>query len=148
MCKWPSDGAETAAPASGVSSVSAPPRRLHPVGHGRAPNCRQLCHPQASKSAHLVGTAVPISDSLHTHLFVLAESGRTVVRPHHAAGDSPRLFWECQGTGRKDRLLRPALQSRATPFRLDCNSGFNSEENRATLFTYFRDTTLAPGDTC
>jgi len=132
-------------PASGsqpVRSVDGSVIADHPVGHGRAPNRRQLCHPQASKSAHMVGRAVPLSDSLHAHLSVLAESGRTVVCPHHPAGDSPRLFWECQGTGREDRLLRPALQPHATTFRLDCNSGLNFAENRAALFRYFRDKTL------
>ena len=134
---------QTATPASGISRVSAPPRRLHPAGAGRPPDRRQLRHPQASESANMAGAAAPVSDSLHADLLVVVESGGTVVCTDHTAGDSPRLISKCEGIGGQDRLLRPALQPLTAAFRLECNGRFHSRQNRPALFTYFRDTTLA-----
>ena len=81
-------------------------------------------------------------NSLHPDLLIVVKSGGTLVCIDHPAGDSPRLISKREGIGGQDRLLRPALQPLAAPFRLDRNGRFHSRQNRPPLFTYFRDTTL------
>jgi len=87
--------------------------------------------------------AAPISDSLHADLLVVVEPGGAVVCTDPAAGDSPRLLSKREGIDGEDRLLRPALQPLAVAFRLDRNGRLHSRQNCPTLFTYFRDATLA-----
>ena len=53
---------------------------------------RELRHPRARQGARLAGTASALSRALHTHLQLLAQPGRALVRADHASGDSPRLF--------------------------------------------------------
>jgi DDE superfamily endonuclease len=48
-----------------------------------------------------------------------------------------------KGPDPEDRFLCAALQPLAPPLRLDCNCRFDPAKDRKTLFTYFRDTTLA-----
>ncbi len=80
--------------------------------------------------------------ALHADLLVLAESGGTVVRPHHPAGDSQRLLQQRQRLSAKNRQVRSELQPHSSAFRVDGYGRFNPPENCPTLFAYFRDTTL------
>ena len=58
---------------------------------------RQLQHPQARQGQAMAGSSPPISPSLHPHLCFVAQPGRDLVRPPHAAGDSTRLLQEGEG---------------------------------------------------
>lgn len=58
---------------------------------------------QCNSSAHFVGAATEISDPLHAHLFVVAQSDRTLLCIDHAANDSTWLIRKCEGIAGKDR---------------------------------------------
>ena len=62
----------------------------------------------------------------------------------HATGDPARFVSKRERTGRQNRPLRPALQPDKQTFRLDGYGRFDPLQNRQTLLTYFRDTTLGP----
>ena len=79
----------------------------------------------------------------YTHLLVVAESGGTLVRSDYAASHSAGFIPQREGTGAEDRRLRAALQTQTATLYLDSYGGLHPPEDRATLFTYFRDATLA-----
>ena len=65
----------------------------------RSPHRRQLRHPQAPEGQSLARKATAIPHPLHTHLCLVAQPGRALVRHHHSNGHSTRLVLQRQRTG-------------------------------------------------
>src|SRR5580658_509646 len=134
---------QAATPPSEVSRVPAQTGRVHTGRTRCSPDCRQLRNSQTLKGVHMAAAAAPIRDSLHAYLLLLAQSGRTLVCPDSATRDPPRFVSQCEGTRGENRRLRPAVQLLASAVRMDCNRRLYSRQHHQTLFTYFRDSTLA-----
>ena len=91
------DPVQAPSSAPGVSPVPTPHRGQRAPRPRRACRGRQLQHPQARQGQAMAGSSPPISPSLHPHLCFVAQPGRDLVRPPHAAGDSTRLLQEGEG---------------------------------------------------
>ena len=70
-------------PGPGVPQVSRCHRVRGARRVGRAPDCRQLRHPQDGADPELVRQAAPLPYSFHAHQRLLAESGGALVRSAH-----------------------------------------------------------------
>ena len=90
----------------------------------------------------MAGTADTVPNPLHADLFLVAQSGGTMVWPDHATRHSPGLIPQRSGTGAEDRRFRSALQPHCPAVRLDRDCRVHPQQNHQTLFTNFRDTTL------
>jgi hypothetical protein len=82
---------------------------------------RQLRHPQASQGQSLARTPSALAHSLHAHLCLLAQPGRTLLRPHHSTRHPSRLFRFHRGPRQKNRPLHPHPQCKFLPIRVDCD---------------------------
>jgi putative transposase len=80
---------------------------------------RQLRHPQASQGQSLARTPSALAYSLHAYLCLLAQPGRTLLRPHHSTRYPPRLFRFHHRPRQKNRPLHPHPQCKFTALRLD-----------------------------
>jgi hypothetical protein len=69
--------------------------------------------------SYVAGAAAAIPESLHADVFLVAQSGGTMVRPNQLARHSAWFIPQRQGTGTEDRVFRPALQPHQQTFRLD-----------------------------
>ena len=98
-------------------------------------------HPQAPEGQSL-GRKTAIPHPLHTHLCLVAQPGRALVRHHHPNGHSTRLVLQRQGTGEQDRSLRPPLQRQRHTLHVDRNRRLNTRKSPETLLIYLWDTTL------
>ena len=110
-------------------------QHLHPQARPRPKVFRAAVGPL------LAGPAAPLPCPLHAHLCLLAQSGGTMVRDHHPAGDPPRQLFKRQGTERQDRAVRGGLQQDQGAVQLDGHGRFNSGEAQATLLANLRDRT-------
>ena len=126
----------------GVSRLPAPHRRQRPRTLRRSPHRRQLRHPQAPEGQSLARKATAIPHPLHTHLCLVAQPGRALVRHHHSNGHSTRLVLQRQGTGEQDRSLRPPLQRQSHTLHVDRNRRINPRKSPETLLIYLWDATL------
>ena len=83
----------------------------YPSGHG------QLRHPQGAGHQSLVCQKASLSPPLHSHLRLLAQSGRALVRASDRAPDPPRRSSQHQGIGAGRRRLhrRPQCRTEAIP---------------------------------
>lgn len=123
---WPPDWcSEKANPATAIRSFSP-------------------CHPPTPQGSRLAGAAPRYHMHYTPHLCLLAQSAGTLVWSHHPVRDSPWFVHQRPRSGRENRCLRAALQSFESSLGLDRDGRFDPAENRPTLFTTFRDTTLAP----
>jgi transposase-like protein/transposase len=66
--------------------------------------------------------------ALHAHVRVVAQPGRAVVRPRHAARDPARVVPHRARAGPAHRRLRAALQRRRPPVRLDGHRGLDPRQ--------------------
>ena len=120
----------TAQPSSAASSM--PSRRRagrsrYPFGHG------QLRHPQGAGDQSLVCQTASLSPSLHSHLRLLAQSGRALVRASDRAPDPPRCSPQHQGIGGGGRRLHRRPQCRTEAIPLDQIRRSNLQLNRQIL---------------
>jgi len=132
-----------ASPATDTRSFSpSSAARTHPGTTRRSPHRGQLRHAQASQGAHLAGTTA----RYNIHYTPTYSSWLNQVERWFALISQRairrRLLPQRAGFGRQDRLLCAALQSLASPLRLDCECRFHPGKDHAPLFIYFRDTTL------
>ena len=83
---------QRASPPSGdrVPEVPRHDRRRGARGPGRAPDSRQLRHPQDAPDSSLARQASPLSSALHADRRVLAQSRRALVRLAHREADQAR----------------------------------------------------------
>ena len=98
--------------------------------------------PQAPEGQSLARKATAIPHPLHTHLCLVAQPGRALVRHHHSNRHSTRLVLQRQRTGEQDRSLRPPLQRQSHSLHVDRNRRLNTRKSPETLLIYLWDTTL------
>jgi hypothetical protein len=72
-----------------------------------------------AKVKSLAGAPYAFSPALHTHLFLLAEPSRALVRPYHPARDPPRLLLVGHRPAPSDRALRHRLESTSSSIQMD-----------------------------
>ena len=72
-----------APPPSGVPKVPARHRPRDPEAPRSAPRHRQLCHPQARRGEGVARQASALPLALHSHLRLLAQPRRALLRTHH-----------------------------------------------------------------
>ena len=100
---------------------------IHLSGHG------QLRHPQGAGDQSLVCQTASLSPSLHSHLRLLAQSGRALVRASDRAPDPPRCSPQHQGIGGGRRRLHRRPQCRTEAIPLDQIRRSNLQLNRQIL---------------
>ena len=86
-------------PGLGVPQVSRCHRVRGARRVGRAPDCRQLRHPQDGADPELVRQAPPLPYSFHAHQRLLAEPGGALVRSAHRKAVAPGRASEQRRTG-------------------------------------------------
>ena len=86
-------------PGPGVPQVSRCYRVRGARRVGRAPDCRQLRHPQDGADPELVRQAAPLPYSFHAHQRLLAEPGGALVRSAHRKAVAPGRASEQRRTG-------------------------------------------------
>src|ERR1700751_2157525 len=69
----------------------------------------QLIRTQNSQGGRLSAAASERKAAFHTHLFVLANSSRTLVRPHRTRGDRTRNLHFSERSGSQAHALHPCV---------------------------------------
>ena len=90
-----------------------------PARVGRAPDCRQLRHPQDGADPELVRQAAPLPYSFHAHQRLLAEPGGALVRSAHRKAVAPGRSSEQRRTGGCHLPLPGRHQRRPQALRMD-----------------------------
>ena len=108
-----------AAPPSGMAEICAvfdaeTPKKLEP-----ASDRRQLRHPQASQGQGVVGNNILASNALHSDIRLLAQPGRTLLRPDHQRSNPLRRVQERRRTRNSHSGIPRAPQCRSTTLRMD-----------------------------
>src|SRR5215213_3935582 len=125
-----------------MAQVPASDRGRNAQAPGCAPDRRQLRHPQASQGPGLAEAACPLPHALHPDLRLLAQPGRTLLRPDHRGPHPLRRVQErCRTGGGNPAIPRP-VQCRSQAFRLDRVGQLYPGEGGAWA-TNVRVTTLA-----
>src|SRR5580692_3121592 len=116
-CHWQGDwSVHVATPASGMAQISAPHRSRDTEAPRRAPDRRQLRHPQARQGSGLAQTASALSHALHPNLRLLDQSGRTLFRLDYRGTHSPRCVQERRRTGSGYRAIPGDHNADPRPF--------------------------------
>src|SRR5215208_8449647 len=127
-----------------MAQVPAPDRGRDAQAPRCAPDRRQLCHPQASQGASVAEAACPLPHALHPDLRLLAQPGRTLLRPDHRGPHPLRRVQERCRTGDGDPAIPRPVQCRSQALRLDRVGQLYPGEGGAWA-TNVRVTTLARG---
>lgn len=103
---------QAAPPASGVARLSARDRQGRAGRVGHPLYRRQLRYPQPSEDQSLACGSATLAHALHSHLQLLAQSGRALLLDDHRQGDPPRLVHQRQATHAAHRSLCCRLQQK------------------------------------
>ena len=106
-------------PGPGVPQVSRCYRVRGARRVGRAPDCRQLRHPQDGADPELVRQAAPLPYSFHAHQRLLAEPGGALIRSTHRKAVAPGRASEQRRTGGCHLPLPGRHQRRPQALRMD-----------------------------
>ena len=96
-----------------IDKEVAPELELHII-------CDNYFHPQARQSHRLAQAPSPFSPPFHPHLFLLAQSGGTLLWRNHSQGHPPGKLSQRRGLDRRHPPLSQSSQSPSQTLPLDC----------------------------
>jgi transposase len=80
-----------------------------------------------------------LSSAFRPDVFLVAQPGRTLVRPGHPESDPTRIIPQRRGTHSEDRSIRVHLQQGSNAFHLGRHGRFDSGEDRPLVSPDFQD---------